>query len=302
MDNPKPTIESGTPIQPINLGRNVCGELSSAEAAEWLVTNGIGGYASGTLSSLLTRRYHGLLIAALKAPLGRTLLVSKLDETIEYDETVHHIFANRWGNILVEPHGYRHLEHFCLEGAIPVWTYSFGDARLEKRIWMQPGENTTYVFYTLRQAMTPLTIIARPLVNYRDFHGETHGDNWVMQIKRVEHGLSIGAFDGAVPFRVLSDRAVVSPEHHWYRNFSLSQEQQSGTVAMEDHLNIGEFRVTLAPGESVSFVVSIEAIPNLDGAAALRERQAYEAGLLALAPDMPAQLLLAADQFIVKRS
>ena len=301
MSVTKPTTKTGNLVKPLSFGRNICGELSSAEAAEWLVTNGIGGYASGTVASLLTRRYHGLLIAALKAPLGRTLLVSKLDETIEYDGTLHHIFSNRWGNILVEPHGYRHIEQFRLVDAIPTWTYSFGDARLEKRIWMQPDEHTTYVFYRLRQAMASMTLFARPLVNYRDFHSETHAGDWVMRVKRVEHGLSISAFEEAVPFRVLSDRADVTQELHWYRNFSLSMEQLNGSAVMEDHLNIGEFRVTLEPGESVTFVVSTETAPNLDGASALAQRQAYETKLRALAPDMPAQLLLAADQFIVKR-
>jgi predicted glycogen debranching enzyme len=301
MSVTKPTTKTGNLIRPLSFGRNICGELSSAEATEWLVTNGIGGYASGTVASLLTRRYHGLLVAALKEPLGRTLLVSKLDETIEYDNQTHRIFSNRWGNILVEPHGYRHIERFRLVGAIPVWTYSFGDARLEKRIWMQLGKNTTYIFYRLHQAMSPMILRVRPLVNYRDFHGETRGGDWVMKLKRIEHGLSISAFEGAIPFRVLSDRAEVNQEHHWYRNFSLRMEQQNGFAMMEDHLNIGEFHIKLEPGESVTFVVSTETSPNLDGASALEQRQAHEAKLQALAPDMPAQLLLAADQFIVKR-
>jgi predicted glycogen debranching enzyme len=303
MPNTKLTYKTGNLVRrALSFGRSICGELSSAEATEWLVTNGIGGYASGTVANLLTRRYHGLLIAALKAPLGRTLLVSKLDETIEYNGQVHRIFTNRWGNVLVEPHGYRDIERFRLEGATPSWTYSFGDARLEKRIWMQPGENTTYVFYSLPQAMAPLSLSVRPLVNYRDFHGQTYAGNWVMQVKRVKHGLWISAFEEAVPFLVLSDQAVVNQEHHWYRNFSLSKEQHDGFAVMEDHLNVGEFRITLAPGGSVTFVISTETAPNLDGASALAERQAYEAKLQAFAPDMPAQLLLAADQFIVKRA
>jgi predicted glycogen debranching enzyme len=288
--------------QTLNFGQKVCSQLPSAEGMEWLVTNGIGGYASGTVANLLTRRYHGLLVAALKAPLGRTLLASKLDETIEYNGQIKRIFTNRWGNILVEPHGYKHIENFQLEGAIPVWTFFIGDALLEKRIWMQAGKNTTYIFYRVPQASGPLTLSARPLVNYRDFHNETHADGWQMRIKRVEHGACINAFDEAVPFYVLSDRATINQEHYWYRNFSLSMEQINDFVMMEDHLNMGEFRVTLTPGESVTFVISTEANPNLDGASALAERRAYEASILTLAPDLPAQLVLAADQFIVKRA
>jgi len=289
-------------MKSIYFGRGICGELSNAESMEWLVTNGIGGYASGTVANLLTRRYHGLLIAALKPPLGRTLLVSKLDDTIEYDGRTYPIYSNRWADVLVEPHGYRYIEHFHLEGTTPVWTFSFGGAQLEKRIWMQPGENTTYVFYRLVRAASPLTLIARALANYRDFHSETHAGDWVMHVKRVQQGLRVGAFEGALPFWVLSDQAVVNQEHHWYRNFSLNMEPNRGSAVMEDHLNIGEFRVTLVPDETVTFAISTEAEPDLDGAAALARRYAYDEKLTVLAPTLPAQLVLAADQFIVKRA
>ncbi len=289
-------------MKSIYFGRGVCGELSTAESMEWLVTNGIGGYASGTVANLLTRRYHGLLVAALKPPLGRTLLVSKLDDTVEYDGRVYPIYSNRWANILVEPHGYRHIERFHLEGTTPVWTFSFGGALLQKSIWMQPGSNTTYVYYRLRRATSPLTLIVRAMANYRDFYGETHAGDWQMQIRRIPQGLRVSAFEDAVPYLVLSDRAQVNQEHHWYRNFSLNMEPHRDSPVMEDHLNIGEFRVTLLPDETVTFIISAETSPNLDGASALKERQAYEEKLTALAPDMPPRLVLAADQFIVKRS
>ena len=99
----------------ITFGREICGELQSAEIKEWLVTNGIGGYASGTVAGLLTRRYHGLLVAALNPPLGRTLLLSRLDETICYDGRTYPLSTNRWANGIVEPHGYQQIESFVLE-------------------------------------------------------------------------------------------------------------------------------------------------------------------------------------------
>src|SRR5215475_3784368 len=86
---------------------------------EWLLTNGIGGYASGTISGVLTRRYHGLLIAALKPPLDRKLLLTKLDETTSYDGEKFDLFANRWVRT-TDPHGYRYIESFYLDGTIPV--------------------------------------------------------------------------------------------------------------------------------------------------------------------------------------
>src|SRR5438105_1683565 len=133
----------------IDFGRDICGDLGQAEAREWLVTNGLGGYASGTISGLLTRRYHGLLVAALKPPVGRTLLIAKLDESAEYGGRAYPLFTNRWQGPAITPHGYRQLERFRLEGTVPVWTYAVAEGLLEKRIWMEPGANTTYVRYEL---------------------------------------------------------------------------------------------------------------------------------------------------------
>jgi glycogen debranching enzyme len=89
----------------IEFGWEICGELSLAESREWLVTNRIGGYASGTVAGLLTRRYHGLLVAALKPRLGRTLLATKVDETAIYGENPYPLHSNRWANGIVDPHG-----------------------------------------------------------------------------------------------------------------------------------------------------------------------------------------------------
>ena len=93
----------------VDFGSEVCGNLAASEAREWLVANGIGGYASGTVAGLLTRRYHGLLIATLKPPLGRTLLLTKLDETAAYGCRTFSLFTNRWADDVVDPPGFHHL-------------------------------------------------------------------------------------------------------------------------------------------------------------------------------------------------
>ena len=111
----------------IDFGREVCGDSSVAETREWLVTNGIGGFASGTIAGVLTRRYHGLLMAALEPPLGRTLMVAKIDETAEYDGiypesgNFYPLYANRWTDDTLESYGHYHLNRFHLEGTTPVW-------------------------------------------------------------------------------------------------------------------------------------------------------------------------------------
>src|SRR5437867_4385815 len=162
-------------IEPyIDFGRDVCGDLSAAEQREWIVTNGIGGFASGTAAGLLTRRYHGLLVAALKPPLGRTLLVAKLDEVVQFDGRTYALSTNRWAGGTLDPQGYRLIESFRLEGTTPVWTFACADALLEKRVWMQHGANTTYVRYKLVRASRALELTVKALVNYRDYHSSTH--------------------------------------------------------------------------------------------------------------------------------
>ncbi len=152
-------------------GREICGDLATAETREWLCTNGIGGFASGTVPGVLTRRYHGLLVAALEPPLGRTLLVAKVDEQVEYAGLTHPLFANRWADGTVEPSGHADLQEFRLDGTTPVWTYACADALLEKRIFMEPGANTTYVRYRLIRAAGPMDVEIKTLVRGRPGRG-----------------------------------------------------------------------------------------------------------------------------------
>ncbi|MDP9147764.1 MAG: glycogen debranching enzyme N-terminal domain-containing protein, partial [Acidobacteriota bacterium] len=133
----------------VEVTREICGTLELAEQREWLVTNGLGSYASGTVSGNLTRRYHGLLVAALDPPVKRTLLVSKVDDTVRYDQKEFALSTNRWQSGEVQPAGYVNIESFRLDGTTPVWHFTCGDVVVEKRIWMRQGENTTYLQYTL---------------------------------------------------------------------------------------------------------------------------------------------------------
>jgi predicted glycogen debranching enzyme len=292
-------------------GREICGSLATAERREWLVTNGIGGFASGTVAGLLSRRYHGLLVAALQPPLGRTLLVAKVDDELEYDGLRRPLFTNRWADGTVDPHGYRDLERFRLEGTTPVWTYASADALLEKRVFMVAGANTTYVRYRLCRGRGPVTLTLKVLVNYRDYHGTTQAGGWQLTVEPVPQGLRVVAFEGAQPFLLLADGAQARPAHAWYHGFWLALEAERGLDAREDHLHAGTFVVRLAPGATQTLVLSAEAAPSLDGEAAWVRRQAYEADLLArwevvqpaasAAPAWVRHLVLAADQFVVRR-
>ncbi|MBS3783710.1 MAG: glycogen debranching enzyme N-terminal domain-containing protein, partial [Anaerolineae bacterium] len=238
-------------LAPVDFGREVCGCLPLAERREWLITNGIGGYACGTVAGLLGRRYHGLLIAALDPPLGRRLLLTKLDEIATYDGRDYSLFANRWSNGAVQPMGFRHLQRFHLEGTTPVWTFACADALLEKRVWMEPGANTTYVRYDLLRATAALTLNVKAMVNYRDHHATTRGDDWQMRVEPLNRGLCVTAFDGAAPLFVLSDKAQVVPQHTWYKDYLLAIEAYRGLDARDDHLYAGRFHAGLQPGQSL---------------------------------------------------
>ena len=295
-----------------DFGRDICSNLHAAEEREWLVTNGIGGFASGTVPGLLTRRYHGLLVAALKPPVGRVLLVSKLDEVAEYDGQAYPLATNRWAGGALDPQGYRHIERFRLEGTTPVWTFACGDALLEKRIWMQQGANTTYIQYKVVRGDRPLDLAAKALVNYRDYHSSTHAGDWRMGIRSVEHGLRVDAFDGAAPFYLLSAEASAQAAHDWYRNFDLAVARYRGLDDHEDHLHAGTFHGRLQPGDSVTIAASTEPTADLDGREAWETRSLHESKLMdrwtkanphgsRKATDWIRQLVLAADQFIVSR-
>ena len=317
MNSPKELMsKSGCVLaeatSPVQFGREICCFLSDASAREWLVTNGIGGFASGTVAGLATRRYHGLLIAALKAPLGRTLLVSKLEETVRYADRSYPLATDRWADGTVNPEGYRHIERFRLDGTTPVWTFACADALLEKRVWMQHGANTTYIQYSLVRASRSLELDIKALVNYRDYHSSTHAGDWRINIEPVEHGLRVAAFGGAVPFYIFISSGPVELAHDWYRNFGLSREQYRGLDDREDHLHAGTFRATLRPGESLTMICSTDAKPELEGVKAWEARARHERALLGrwtalhpplsqAAPSWVKQLVVAADQFIVSR-
>lgn len=297
----------------VAFGREVCGSLEIAEQREWLVTNGIGGYASGTVSGDLTRRYHGLLVAALRPPVARMQLVAKLEETVSYDGSEFALATNRWASGAVEPKGYLNIESFRLEGTIPMWRFALSGALLEKRIWMQQGKNTTYVQYVLRGGSGPARLAVKALANYRDFHSSTHAGDWLMRVEPVAQGIRITAFDGATPFCLLSANARFAPRHEWYRDFLLPMETLRGLDDHEDYLFAVAANVELLRDQSVTLVFTTDPQTELDGASSLMQQAEHEGGLYAkwresdavaasVAPAWIRQLILAADQFIVKRS
>ena len=298
----------------VRFGRDECRNLEFAGSREWLVTNGIGGFASGTIAGGMTRRYHGLLIAALRPPVGRMHLVAGLDEIVRYAGQEFALGTHWWASGAVEPKGFLNIESFRLEGMTPVWRYELGDALLEKRVWMQQGENTSYVQYTLLKGSGAVEMELKALVNYRDFHGSTRAGDWRMNVQREERGLKVVAFDGATPFYLQSAEASCETRNEWYRDCLFLLERERGLDDHEDHLFAAVFRAKVNMGGSVSIVATTEEAAELNAEKALTERTSHEAQVMDawhserkrdVSENEPArvrQLVVAADQFIVKRA
>ena len=131
----------------VAFGREITGDLGAALRREWLVTNGLGGYASATVAGVLTRSYHGLLVAALEPPVARTVLVGTSIDWASYDGARYPLSTAEFADVTISPDGYRYLESFRLEGALPDWTFAIADAVIERRLWMPYGVNATFVTY-----------------------------------------------------------------------------------------------------------------------------------------------------------
>src|SRR5215212_8063906 len=216
----------------LSFGRAVCGNLAVGMRREWLVTNGIGGYASGTIIGLPTRRYHGLLVAALEPPVGRTVLVAGLVEWARYNGQHWPLSVFEYSDGTIDPHGYRHLQSFALEGMLPVWTYALADALLERRVWMAYGANTTYVAYRVHRASGPVELAITPPVTYRDHHALTRANGPTPALDSNVHALTIRAFDGARPFHLLANAGQFARDGDWWWNVHHREESARG---LDDH-------------------------------------------------------------------
>jgi predicted glycogen debranching enzyme len=277
---------------------------------EWLVTNGLGGYASGTVSGACTRRYHGLLIAALPAPLGRMLMFNHLAEEVR--------FRDRTGvrldtEDLSSPPASRSdlpLRAFRLERGLPVWHYEIGSLRLEKRVLLPHLQNTVFVIYRLLDAPGPVRLRLRPSVHFRMHEapvtGLVPGSHHV-----VAKGDRIEIHNDLVPplrMQVLAPHANLVLENGAVRQIRYLTEEARGYEYLGSLWNPGYFRAELAPGEQATLVASTEdwdTILAVEPGAALeadlqrRERLIAKSAAAAREENI-ADLVLAADQFIIR--
>ena len=324
------------PVPQFTFDAETLHDLDAALRREWLVANGIGGYASASLAGANTRRYHGLLVAALNPPLGRAVLLSKVEESVEIiaaDGSVSPtlpLSVNLYPGA-VYPQGHRSLETFDSVPA-PAWTWSpQPGVRVEKLLWMASGRNTTYITYTLREA--PAGSCANlhlvPLFAWKDYHSEMHATEplqylWHPPLQRVARQpggpcsvltVSLPSIAHVTVHPVTLNLHVTAPngdpcptvtflpQQYWFYHFQHPREQERGQDFSEDLLSLGMLSFTLQVGESVTLIATVGGeTPDAPQYAWDSHVEAQARRLIAVNPRdaFASKLSLAAEAFLVQ--
>ena len=244
----------------IEFTKEICGNLDAALRREWLETNGLGGFASSTITGLNTRRYHGLLVAATKPPVGRKVLLSKLEETLLIDGHAFDLSSNRYPGV-VHPQGFRYLTNFRLD-PFTIFTFEVEGIVIEKTVFMVYGENTSVVQYELKSTKQPpksLRLEIRPLIAFRDYHSTTHAnDSLNAAVEQSSELAAVAPYPG-LPTLYLAHNAIeLQKTGDWYRNFEYDIERERGLDFTEDLFNHFVLRFDLLSSYQASIIASIE--------------------------------------------
>lgn len=270
-------------------------------ALEWLETNGLGGYASGTVAGAGTRGYHGLLVASVRPPTQRTMIVTGCDEWLELDPPVH--LATHQYPGAVAPEGWRLLEDFAAVPA-PTWTYRGAAHRVERRVFMVHGVNTTVVRYRLL-AGDPVRLGVRPFFVFRDHHDRRRAsDRWRVEATPTGDAVHCVPSDGGMAVFVYFRNGSYRSEPLWYRRFEYLCELERGLPYEEDAHAPFALELPLEPGRSADLIFTSELEPPR-GADELEDRELERRAQLARAfrarDVFTGRLAVAADAFLVAR-
>jgi len=288
----------------IAFNEDICRQLDQAAQREWLETNGIGGFASSTILGMNTRRYHGLLIASLKPPVDRYVLLSKLEETLLVDGVAHELSVNQYPGA-IHPQGHQYLKAFRLD-PFPVFTYEVQKIEVEKRLFLVQGENTVVVQYRVgpnHGHFGELQLIVRPLVAFRDYHSTTHENTGLNPHVELAQGQAFFKPYASLPALYFAHNAVaVEQQGDWFRNFEYAEESKRGLDFHEDLYNPCVLRFDLSQTRRATVMASLEP-HDADTAAAyeLAERQRRRSLVEGIDDDFTRELTAAAYQFIVAR-
>jgi predicted glycogen debranching enzyme len=271
---------------------------------EWLVTNALGGYAAGTISGVVTRRYHGLMIAALPAPHGRMVMLSHLWERVRLADRTTAVLS---GEDLTRDH----LADFHLDVGLPVWRYEAEGVVIEREILMPHGQNTVNVTYRMVSGPGPVRLTLRPSLNFRDHHAPVSTPllaPYVFTAVDDHYELSAGPELPTLRWRLHGESPAFTLDGKIVRQVLYRDEARRGEAAGGDLWSPGYFRLDLKAGAEATLIASTEswetilALAPAQARAAERERRRR---LLDAAPPVlregPAvQLVLAADQFLIR--
>ncbi|MBM3737768.1 MAG: glycogen debranching protein [Acidobacteria bacterium] len=291
----------------IRFNENVCGDLSQALPREWLETNGLGGFASSTITGCNTRRYHGLLTAATKPPLGRIVMLSKIDETLVIGGDRYELGVNQYPGA-VHPTGHRYLKDFRLD-PFPTFLYQMNGVELEKRVFMVQGENTTVIEYELRSLdsdpVPECTLELVPLIAFRDYQSTSHrNDHLNSSVRRGEGFAVVQPYAGLPELYLAHSAASVETTGHWYFNFEYGVERERGLDFQEDLFN--PLRVRFDIGTSPYAAVIASTGPRQAGdapalrAAEIERRRSIESSEPSRDP-LASPLTAAANQYLAAR-
>ncbi len=287
----------------ISFDASVTQNFEQAAGREWLETNGLGGWASSTISGAHSRRYHGMLVAATRPPVGRMVLLSKLDETLAVDGARFMLSANKYPGVIY-PEGFRHLVSFSKE-LFPEFVFEAGGIRLRKTVAAVNGENTTLVLYEVLEAPRQFVMQLQPFMAPRDYHSLAHANDAIHRTGVFTNGtFRVQAYDGVPELFIDVPGSTFEPNPDWYRNFEYDIELERGLDFREDLFTHGVFSVRLKKGDRLGVIISTENPDGRNAFALLNKEAARRTGLLeslAIRDELSDSLALAADQFIVKR-
>ncbi|HST24510.1 MAG TPA: amylo-alpha-1,6-glucosidase [Gaiellaceae bacterium] len=278
----------------MRFGRQLCGDLDAASAREWLVTDGLGGFAMGAISGLRTRRYHGLLVVATRPPGGRMVGLAALDPVLVVGDRRLRLAVHEWTSGAIDPDGWRQLAEFELVDGVPRWRWAVGDVILEREIAAVHGSPATAIVHRLVRAPAPVRLELSALCTWRDANGERFG-NGAPAVEQVDGGFR---FEGA--YRVCGPGFQAGGE--WFRGVRYRVEAERGLGDREDLWFAGTFAAELEPGGTLPVVAwaGEEAPPPAEQVVAAARTRARALLRRAVAVgDSEASLALAADQFVV---
>lgn len=285
----------------LDFDARLCQNLGEASQREWLETNGLGGYASGTVAGLHTRRYHGLLVAALRPPVARTLLLSKFEETLIVDGERFELSVNRYPDA-IHPQGHRLLQRFHID-PFPVWTFLTCGVKLHKCVFMPHGENTVVVEYAIEGGLAQLEL--RPLIAFRDYHATTHCNDALRPQLGISAGLvRIEPYAGLPPLHLAHNAAAVESGAGWYFRFQYEREKERGLDFEEDLFNACALRFELAEDTPARVIASTDVcdMRSVDQRrVAEQERRRQIAARSPSTNALAISLTAAADHYVVRR-